>query len=138
MEQNVRPAGMPWLIPYLIVADADQALDFYEKAFNFQKVNAVPMENGQTGHAEMKYKDQIIMFGREGAHKPDVFSPKTSGQASPVFLYLYCDDVDALFKQAVSAGATVKIEPEESHWGDRMCSLVDPMGHSWCFATHTG
>jgi uncharacterized glyoxalase superfamily protein PhnB len=43
-----RPAGMPWVTPYLTVKDADAALAFYERAFGFTKRNAVPGQSGTT------------------------------------------------------------------------------------------
>ena len=58
--------------------------------------------------------------------------------ASPVGLYVYCDDVDALFARATAAGAQAKVPPQDTFWGDRMCQLVDPDGHTWNFATHVG
>ena len=57
---------------------------------------------------------------------------------SPVSLFVYCEDVDALCKQAQAAGATVAMPPADMFWGDRMCSLIDPDGHTWNFSTHTG
>lgn len=133
-----RPPQMPWVSPYIIVANADQALDFYQKAFGFELLKKVPGPDGTTSHAEMRYQDQIIMLGKQGAHDDKVVSPKTSGQASPVLLYVYCKDVDVLFDQATTAGATVEMALNDAHWGDRMCSLRDPDGHSWCFATYSG
>lgn len=140
MSKSARPSDMPWLIPYLMVGDVDQALDFYQKAFNFEKASTAPSEDNITNHGEIRYKDQVIMCGREGAHGEDVTcakSPKTLGTPSPVMLYVYCDDVDAAYKQAIAAGAKSQMEPQETHWGDRMCSLLDPFGHSWSFATHS-
>jgi uncharacterized glyoxalase superfamily protein PhnB len=140
MSKSARPADMPWLIPYLMVGDVDQALAFYQKAFNFEKASTSPGEDNKTSHGEIRYKDQVIMCGREGAQCEEVTSaksPKTLGTPSPVMLYVYCDDVDAIYKQAIAAGAESQMEPQETHWGDKMCSLLDPFGHSWCFATHS-
>jgi PhnB protein len=51
-------------------------------------------------------------------------------------MYVYCDDVDALFKRATAAGAKVERPVQDQFWGDRMGSLVDPEGHIWTFATN--
>jgi PhnB protein len=46
------------------------------------------------------------------------------------------DDVDALFAQAINAGAT-QIKPvEDRFYGDRTGTLEDPFGHIWFLATH--
>jgi PhnB protein len=137
-NHSPRPDRMPWLCPYLIVKDADAALNFYQKAFNFEKIDAVPGEDGKTVHAEMRYKDQVIMLGKEDAYDKDAKSPASAGIASPVSLYVYCANVDNLYKQAMDAGAKSKTPPDDRFWGDRMCAVTDPDGHSWCFATYIG
>src|SRR5262245_29657465 len=104
MTTDARPQRSPWLVPYLTVKDADKALDFYAKAFGFSKREAVPGEDGKTMHAEMTYKDVLIMFSPEGGYGSQVKSPATLGVPSPVTLYVYCEDVDALCKRAEAAG----------------------------------
>jgi uncharacterized glyoxalase superfamily protein PhnB len=132
-----RPASMPWLSPYLIVGDAAKALDFYQRAFGFEKRYAVAAEDGCIKHAEMTYRDAVIMFAPECPEDPRK-SPAASKVGSPLSLYVYCDDVDALYARAVAAGARGAMAPQDAHWGDRFCQLVDPDGHVWCFATHLG
>src|SRR4051812_44577873 len=105
MTNEARPSKSPWLVPYLTVKDADKSLEFYAKAFGFSKRDVVPGEDGKTMHAEMTYKDVLIMFSPEGYGQTRC--PATSGVASPVTLYVYCEDVDALCKQAEAAGAKV-------------------------------
>jgi PhnB protein len=62
-------------------------------------------------------------------------SPQTTG-GSPVMLHLYVEDVDALFDQAVAAGAKVLKPIEDQFYGDRAGKLADPFGHVWYIATH--
>ena len=132
-----RPAGMPWLTPYLTVKDPDAALDFYQRAFGFEKRFAMPGPDGRTAHAEIGYRDAVIMFGPEcSATEKPAKSPATSGVPSPVGLFVYCDDVDALYARATKAGAKGGQPPQDMFWGDRMCMLTDPDGHVWNFATN--
>ena len=49
---------------------------------------------------------------------------------------LYVDNVDGVFKQAVSAGAKAEQPPSDMFWGDRYGKLTDPFGHVWSIATH--
>jgi PhnB protein len=51
-------------------------------------------------------------------------------------IFLYVDDVDKVFNQAVSAGAKAEAQPADMFWGDRYGRLTDPFGHSWSVATH--
>lgn len=136
--KDPRPANVTWVSPYITVSDVDKMISFYAKAFNFEKKEMVPGDDGTTCHGEMKYKDQLMMFGKAGAYNGTTKSPLMSGVESPMNLYLYCEDIDDFFKQAVKAGAMPLSAPEDMFWGDRMCRLKDPEGYIWCFATHIG
>jgi len=46
------------------------------------------------------------------------------------------EDVDAVFKEAVAAGAQVRMPLDDMFWGDRYGKVVDPFGHEWSLATH--
>lgn len=136
-QRPARPANFPWLTPYLVVKDADAALAFYQRAFGFEKRMTIPGPDGKIKHGEASYRDAVIMFSPE-SNTPEcnAKAPATSGVAPAVGLYLYCDDVDALYTRAVAAGAKSVSPPENMFWGDRMCNLLDPDGHSWSFATN--
>lgn len=119
---------------YLNVEDANRAADFYEQAFGFKKKLAMPGPDGRTIHAELLHGDCTVMIGQ-----PDPASgwktPKELG-GSPTTTYVYVKDVDALARQARAAGATIRTEPKDEYWGDRVCHITDPDGHNWYFATH--
>ena len=131
-----RPEHLPWITPYLIVKDVPAAMDFYEAAFGFRKRIANPGPGGVVSHGDVAWQGGAVMMGREGAYGGTTRAPATSGVESPVTIYVYCDDADALHEQARSAGATIKHAPMDTFYGDRICGIVDPDGHSWCFATH--
>jgi uncharacterized glyoxalase superfamily protein PhnB len=134
----VRPPQFPSLSPYLTVRDAAAALDFYQRAFGFEKKSAVQMPDGRVGHCEMLWNESMIMFGPEMGNGGPCKAPVTLGVQSPVSLYVYCNDVDALSARAERAGAKLEMPPQDMFYGDRVCKLTDPDGHSWYFATHTG
>jgi PhnB protein len=135
-KRPARPANMSWLSPYLVVRDANAALDFYQRAFGFEKQMAMPGPDGRIMHAEMTYRDMVIMFGPECDSGGRAQAPATSGVSSPVGLYLYCDDVDALYQRATAAGAKAVSPPTDMFYGDRVCTLNDPDGFTWSFATN--
>jgi PhnB protein len=134
-NRPAKPGNMPWLIPCRTVKDADAAAAFYEKAFGFEKRFSMPGPDGRTIHAEVAWRDAVIMIGPENAEQ-SCKSPATTGVRPSNSLYIYCDDVDALFKRATAAGATVESPPEDMFWGDRVCALIDPDGYVWGFATN--
>jgi PhnB protein len=53
-----------------------------------------------------------------------------------VTIHLSVEDVDAVWKKAIDAGAEVTMELQDMFWGDRFGSVTDPFGHKWSMATH--
>jgi uncharacterized glyoxalase superfamily protein PhnB len=56
--------------------------------------------------------------------------------ASPTNVWLYTDNVDALFKRAVDAGAKVTMPLTDQFWGDRTGTVKDRWGNRWNLAQH--
>ncbi|MFN7971348.1 MAG: VOC family protein [Acidobacteriota bacterium] len=95
--------------------------------------NAGAMPDGSVMHAEVLHNSGVIMLGPENPMR-NAKAPSTLG-GSPQSLYVYVSDVDAMFARATAAGATSTGPPSNMPWGDRMCSVTDPEGHMWAFAT---
>ena len=55
---------------------------------------------------------------------------------APAAFYLYVKDCDALYAQAVAAGARGVHPPADQVFGDRMGTIEDPWGNEWFIATH--
>lgn len=128
------PKGYNSITPYLIVSNGAKAIEFYKKAFDAKEVKRMAQPDGKICHAELKFGDTKIMLGDEYPEM-DSRAPESYG-GSPVGIYLYIKDVDAVVKRAVKAGAKLKKPVENQFWGDRSGALVDPFGHTWCVATH--
>jgi len=131
---NFKPDGYHSVTPYLIINGASKAIEFYKKALN-AKVNFImDMPDGRVGHAEIGIGDSNIMIA-DACEESLAKSPlDLSGTA--VMLHLYVEDVDALFNQAIEAGATSIRPIEDQFYGDRSGGLRDPFGHIWYLATH--
>ena len=130
---NPIPAGYHSVTSSLTLKDSLKAIEFYKKAFGAKLLDLFPGLDGKgTMHATIQIGDSILMMGDEGH---GCQSAETLG-TSPVSLYIYVPNVDAFFKQAVAAGATVTMPVDEMFWGDRAGSLKDPFGYSWMIATH--
>jgi PhnB protein len=128
------PEGYNTVTPYLIVDGAARALEFYKKAFGAREVMRHDAPGGKIGHAEIRIGNSPIMLADEfpemAAKGPQAFG------GSPVSLHLYVEDVDALTRQAVAAGAKLTRQVEDQFYGDRLGSVTDPFGHIWHIATH--
>jgi uncharacterized glyoxalase superfamily protein PhnB len=62
--------------------------------------------------------------------------PQDQAQAKPATLYLYVEDVDAVYLRAIQAGAKSISEPKDQFYGDRSGGVEDPSGNAWYIATH--
>jgi PhnB protein len=128
------PTGFHSVQPYLVVNDAAREIDFYQRAFGAKENFRMAGPDGKIGHAEIKIGDSIIMLADEmpqsGTRSPRSLGGTTCG------IFVYVPDVDATFKQAVSAGAKQDQPVQDQFWGDRYGRLTDPFGHSWSVATH--
>src|SRR3989475_6172105 len=118
-------------VPALAVDDGERALDFYAKAFGASEVSdRIPWE-GKIGHVAIEIEGAQVMLADEFPTYNK--SPKTLG-GTPVIIHIDVKDVDAFFKRAVAAGATV-LQPLKDEPYGRICKLQDPFGHEWFFNT---
>ena len=122
------------LIPYLCAKDAAAAMDFYRKAFGAKERFRLEGEDGTIGHATMEIMGETFYLSDEWP-EGNVYSPQKLG-GSPVALHLQVPDADAVFDQAVAAGATSLRPVEDQPYGDRSGVLADPFGHRWFIASH--
>lgn len=128
------PDGYHTATPYMVIKDAAKAIEFYKKAFGATEILCMKAPDGKVKHAEIKIGNSPIMITDEHPEQ-QMRGPQALG-GSPMHLYLYVEDVDALFNNAVAAGAKV-IYPIATHfYGDRSGGLTDPFGHAWFIATH--
>lgn len=126
------PDGFQCITPYLGIAKAAEAIEFYKKAFGATEVMRLSMPDGTVGHAELRIGGFPIMLGT-----PCDQGPLCNPDKSPsVGLHLYVEDVDKSYVQAINAGGTVVSEVKDQFYGDRSGTLKDPYGHLWFLATH--
>lgn len=128
------PEGMHTVTPHLVCSDAAKAIEFYKQAFNAVEMIRVPGPGGKLIHACVRIGDSLVMLVDENPQW-ECLSPLTL-KGSPVTIHLQVDDVDAVFSQAVNAGATVTMPVDDMFWGDRYGVVRDPFGHQWSIATH--
>jgi PhnB protein len=128
------PDDYPQLMPYLIVDGAAEAIEFYEGIFGATERMRMGAPDGRVGHAELQIGNAVVMLADAN---PDMGmqQPHAIG-GTPVTLHLYVQDADAVFEQAVQAGAKSLRPMEDRFYGDRSGQFEDPYGHRWNVATH--
>ena len=128
------PEGFHSITPYLVVQDGARAIEFYKRAFGAAEIMRMNGPDGNVAHAEIKIGDSIVMLGGSPANA-SLRSPQTLG-GSTVSMFLYLENVDTVFGNALAAGAKQVQPPTDMYWGDRYGQLTDPFGHAWSLATH--
>ena len=118
--------GFHTVTPYLMVREAAKLIDFVKEAF---AATELFRGTGSAGgiHAEVRIGDSMVMIGGAGTW---------NGEPMPAAIYLYMDDVDAVYKRALQAGAASLSEPADQPYGDRLAGVKDSFGNVWYIATH--
>jgi PhnB protein len=119
------PEGLRSVTPILHPKGAHEFIDFAQRAFGAREMNVFKSPDGVVRHAVLQIGDSALELGE--AHGQ--FQPM------PSMFYLYVEDVDALYRRAVEAGAASQQEPENQPYGDRVAALKDPFGNTWYLAT---
>ena len=128
------PEGYHTITPYIVVDDAEKAIEFYKDAFGADEHIRIPGPDGKIAHAELQIGDSKIMLS-DPFEQSNVRAPSERGGPT-ASIFMYVEDCDAIFQQAKTAGASVVSELEDMFWGDRFGTISDPYGHVWSIATH--
>src|SRR4030095_9400176 len=113
------PAGWHSVTPRLVSHDAGKLVEFLKQAFGGPGYFHPDMP------AQIRIGDSLVMVSEVGVRA-----------ATPAFLYLYVDDIDATYARALKAGGESLEEPQDMPYGDRRCMVKDPGGNIWQVATH--
>jgi PhnB protein len=120
------PEGYHTVTPYLIVEGAQKLIDFLKQGFDAAERFSMPGPDGKIGHAEVQIGNSVVMLADA--------SPRW--KSTKTMLYLYVEDVDAVYKKAVAAGGKAVMEPANQFYGDRSAGVEDAFGNYWGIATH--
>ncbi len=134
MKQTVKQNNLYAITPYLTIKGAKAAIEFYKKNFGAKEVGRITMPDGRVMHAELAIGNATLYLAEE-MEEWGSKSPQTLG-GSPVTIALRVSDVDAVYKQALAAGATTLEPVSDQFYGERACVLKDPYGHRWHISTH--
>jgi len=127
------PEDYHTITPYLVVGGAEQAIEFYKKAFGAKERCRMPGEGNLISHCELMFGNSIVMLA-DGCGTMQTKNPLEL-KGTPVFIHLYVENVDAVFDIATKAGAKVILPLKDQLYGDRSCTLQDPFGHLWSIST---
>jgi PhnB protein len=139
--KNVQDSHPAWLygkamsiIPHIVVQGADRASSFYADAFGGEEIDRIPTPDGRLMSVELRVGDGTLHIADEFPEMGVLAPPSIGGTA--VVLALEVPDADAIFAQAIAAGASVRQPLADMFWGDRHGQLEDPFGHRWNISQH--
>jgi PhnB protein len=127
------PSGYHSVTPYLLIRGASDAIAFYVKAFGATEHLRLTAPDGRIGHAEIQIGTSKVMIADEHPEM-DFLGPESRG-GTTVSLLVYVADADAVFAEAIEAGATELRPICDQFFGDRSGAVTDPWGHVWSIAS---
>jgi PhnB protein len=120
------PEGLHSVNPYLHPRRAEPFIGFLKRAFDAQEVAKYASPDGVVHHAVVKVGDSVLEMGdAHGKYEP-----------MDAMFYLYVPNMEAVYRQALAAGATSFQEPTDQPYGDRNAGIKDAFGNKWYVATH--
>ena len=125
------------IIPALRYVDAPAAVEWLCAAFGFERHLVVPGEDGGIAHAQLTFRNSMIMLGsvREGEYDDLLIQPNDAGAVTQA-PYVIIDDVDAHCARARAAGAEIVMEPADQDYGGRLYICRDIERHLWNFGSY--
>jgi uncharacterized glyoxalase superfamily protein PhnB len=122
------------ITPHIVVQDAERAAAFYGAAFGAQEVSRIAVPDGRLMSVQLRIGEDMLHLADEFPEMGVLAPPSIGGTA--VVLSLEVKDADAVFAQALAAGAEARQPPQDMFWGDRHGQLDDPFGHRWNVSHH--
>jgi PhnB protein len=120
------PEGLFSVNPYLHPRRAEPLISFLKRAFGAEEVAKYASPDGVVHHAVIRVGDSVLEMGEaHGKYEP-----------MEAMFYLYVPNMEALYRQALAAGATSFQEPTDQPYGDRNAGVKDAFGNKWYIATH--
>ncbi|RYY21762.1 MAG: VOC family protein [Chitinophagaceae bacterium] len=114
------PQGYNQVMPYLILENANAFQTFMETVFHAEEKMKVLRDDKTIMHAELRLGDVVIMF----AQSSNEFPP------TPGAFFIYVNDADATFNDALANGATKLQDVTDQDYG-RSGGVKDSNGNTW-------
>jgi PhnB protein len=105
--------------------DAARFIDFTKRAFSGREIVRYDSPEGKVMHAKIGIGDSALGVGEANER----------WYSKPTMIYMYVEDCDAVYRQALGAGAKSILEPKDQPYGDRQGGVEDEWGNQWFIAT---
>ena len=125
-ERHVRH-GFGTVRPYLY--GAYELPEFLATVFGAREIERHEAPDRRAAHVEMALGDGALVV-EAGEMPPE-------HEATQASVYVYVEDVDAVYRRALDAGAEEIAAPEDKPYGERGCGFR-AFGNTWWVATYLG
>ncbi len=112
------------IAPWLSVSQATEAVDYYKVAFGAIERYRIEDDAGKIVVAQLTVGEADFWLQEDIDSSPDLLSRQS------VRIILTVDNPDAVFEQAIAAGAT-EVGAVSEGYGWRIGRIADPFGHHW-------
>jgi PhnB protein len=120
MKTSNTPEGYQQVMPYLIVENAAAFMEFTKKVFGAEEKFKAMRDEKLIMHAEVSIGSSVIMI----ADATELYKPQPAG------LFVYVEDCDTTYNNALANGATSVNEPANQDYG-RSAGVKDAFGNTW-------
>ncbi|MCC6264798.1 MAG: VOC family protein [Bryobacterales bacterium] len=127
------PEGFHTVTPHLVVQGALEAIALYEQAFGAERGHIETTPEGRLRHGQIRIGDSHLMLC-DGSPDYPFMPPIQQFGGSPVHLFLYVEDADAVFRRARSAGMEELMPMADQTYG-RSGGVRDRFGLIWWITT---
>ena len=128
------PEGIHTITPHIVIREAGRAAEWYKQALGAEERGRIPVPGGKFMQIELWFGDSAVMVADEFP-EAGALSPQAIG-GNPVVLHFSTENVEALWKKAIEAGAEIVQPLQDQFWGDRYGQIRDPFGYRWGLAQH--
>ena len=125
------PAGYNMVNPYLTVGDVPVLVEFLQQAFGGVVTRQIKQPDGRIEHAEVQVGDSLLMIGPSHVES----RMRSHDEHRPGTFYVFATDVDAVYRRAMTCGASAWQAPADTFYGDRVAAVTDTNGNVWWIAT---
>lgn len=120
--QTFHPEGFSTVNPYLFAANPAELIDFLSRAFDAAELSrTINPKNGEIANCILKLGKSCIMISQA---RGEFEGMRTS-------FYLFVENVDEVYQQALECGATDVLAPMDMDYQDRQAGIIDPAGNYW-------
>ena len=135
---STSPASPSTIMPTFRYRNAPAAIDWLCSVLGFTRHAVYPGPDNTIGHAELTLGGGMIKLGSE---KDDAYgnrfkSPEAAGGCETASAYVVVEDADAVYARAQAGGGKIIREIQNTDYGSREFSVLDPEGHSWSVGTY--